>query len=494
MLELKPLPGMQTLALQVPDYVREVLLGGARGPGKSWVGMLRVVRYIKYPEYRVLVIRRKGVDLQTWIDRAKAMYTPMGAVFRGGEDAGGQIIFPSGAKVVFGYLDGPRDYERYMGGEFHFALIEEATQIAEEDMFSKLTASVRSTHPDIPAQIWLTANPGGIGHMWVKQRFITPVPTKTIFKSESGVCRVFIPGLVTDNPYLYENDKAYIATLEDLQRTNPALYKAWRFGDWDVFAGQVFSEFKQWEGTKPWHVIPRLPFDVMAKGVKRYIGMDWGFGHDPATLEWIAVVPPNYYGVRHYYVYREMTDIRVEAEEWLKRVADVVVSEPTDGLILPGDAYFHKDQANTIADRMAYELKRAQQFNPSLKIPLLKGVGLSHSERINRQTQLHSLLATQVDGEPGIMITENCRKLIETIPILPFSQTDPETVETKSGVPDHWYDAATYALYYIADQPAPKQPRMSDDDIRNEVYGGYARVDLRPQYDEDEYEKDWRSR
>jgi hypothetical protein len=92
------------------------------------------------------------------------------------------------------------------------------------------------------------------------------------------------------------------------------------------------------------------------------------------------------------------------------------------------------------------------------------------------------------------MITENCRKLIETIPILPFSQTDPETVETKNGVPDHWYDAATYALYYIADQPSPKQPRMSDDDIRNEVYGGYARVDLRPEYDEDEYEKDWRSR
>ena len=47
MLELKPLPGMQTLALQVPDYVREVLLGGARGPGKSWVGMMRVVRYIR---------------------------------------------------------------------------------------------------------------------------------------------------------------------------------------------------------------------------------------------------------------------------------------------------------------------------------------------------------------------------------------------------------------------------------------------------------------
>ena len=123
MLELKPLPGMQTLALQVPDYVREVLLGGARGPGKSWAGLFRVVRYIDYPEYRVLVIRRKGVDLQTWIDRAKAMYTPMGGKFKGGEDAGGQIIFPSGAKVVFGYLDGPRDYERYVGGEYHLSLI-----------------------------------------------------------------------------------------------------------------------------------------------------------------------------------------------------------------------------------------------------------------------------------------------------------------------------------------------------------------------------------
>ncbi len=494
MFEHKPLPGMQTLALRVPDYVREVLLGGARGPGKSWIGMLRLLRYIDYPEYRALVIRRKGVDLQTWIDRAKLMYVPIGAVFRGGEDAGGQILFPSGAKVVFGYLDGPRDYERYVGGEYHFALIEEATQISSEDQFSKLTASVRSVNPNIPAQIWLTANPGGIGHMWVKQRFVSPAPAKTIFKSDSGVYRVYIPGLVTANPYLYQNDSAYISALEDLKQSNPALYRAWRYGDWDVFAGQVFSEFKQFDNNKPWHVIPELPFDVLQPGVKRYIGMDWGFGRDPATLEWIAVTPPNYFGVRHYYIYREMTDLRVEPEEWLKRVVDVVVAEPTDGFILPADAYFHKEQANTIADRMTFELKRAKQFNPNLKIPILKGVGLSHSERINRQIQLHSLLATQVDGEPGLRITENCRKLIETIPILPFSQTDPETIETKNGVPDHWYDAATYALYYIADQPAPKPIRLSTDELVYDSFGTYARADFRPAIDKDEYDKDWRAR
>jgi hypothetical protein len=90
------------------------------------------------------------------------------------------------------------------------------------------------------------------------------------------------------------------------------------------------------------------------------------------------------------------------------------------------------------------------------------------------------------------MILDSCRKIIETIPALPFSQTDPETVETKYGVADHWYDAATYGLYYIADQPAPKPLRMSEDDILTESYTGHARADFRPEYDQPD--EDWKQR
>lgn len=488
---IKPNPGPQTFVLQLPYTIREILYGGSRGGGKTFAGMVWLTEYFDNPSFSGLVVRRNAQDLTDWIQRARRMYRGLGVDVVGNPAV---IRLPAGGLVQLGHLGDDNAYEKYQGQEFQKVLIEELTQLPNEERYLKLISSCRSTHPDMPAQVFATTNPGGPGHSWVKARFVDPVPAgkiNTVATKNGTVKRIFIPASIDDTPQL-KNDADYVAFLDDLKTTNEQLYKAWRLGDWDVFSGQVFSEFRQFDGSKPWHVIPKLPFNVMAKGVKRYIGMDWGFGHDPAVLEWIAVIPPNYHGVRHYYVYREMTDLRVEAEEWLRRVADVVSTEPIDGFILPADAYFHKEQTNTIADRMDFELKRIKQFNPNIKIPIIKGVGLSHRERINRQAQLHSLLATQMDGEPGLRILDNCRKLIETIPALPYSQTDPETIETKNGVPDHWYDAVTYALYYIADQPEPKLPRLTEDDILLESYAGYGRADFRPA-EVDEFE-DWRQR
>lgn len=487
---LKPNPGRQTFALQQPYSIREILYGGARGGGKTFAGLMWMSEYYEHPDFAGLVIRKNSDDLADWIERAKRMYRGLGATFTGNPVV---IRFPAGGRIRTGHLKDQRSLDKYLGQEYQKILIEELTQISSEVYYRKVTSSCRTSIPELRPQIFCTTNPGGIGHLWVKKLFIDPHPANEAFIGEDGIKRIYIPATIDDNPQLIENDPNYVKNIEAWKDVDEALYRAWRFGDWDIFVGQVFSEFRQTMNGKPWHVIPKLPFNVMAPGVKRYIGMDWGFGQDPAALEWIAVIPPNHYGVRHYYIYREMTDLRVEAEEWIRRVADVVNYEPIDGFILPADAYFHKEQVNTIADRMAYELKRIQQFNPTIKIPLLKGVGLTHSQRVNRQLQLHSLLATQVDGEPGIQIIDKCRKLIETIPSLPFSETDPETVETKSGTPDHWYDAATYALYYITDQPDMRAPRLSEDDILQESYGEYQRADFRPEY---QYENndDWRQR
>lgn len=489
---IKPNPGPQTFVLQIPYGVREILYGGARGGGKTFAGQVWLSEYFDNPAFSGLVIRLNAMDLADWIQRAKRMYRGLGAVFTANPAT---IRLPAGGIVQLGHLGDDNAYEKYQGQEFQKILIEELTQIPNRERYVKLISSCRSTHPEMPAQIFGTTNPGGPGHYWVKERFVDPVPPNTIqtviTPSGNTIKRIFVPSSIDDTPQL-QNDKDYVAFLDDLKTTSEELYKAWRLGNWDVFSGQVFSEFKPYLGNKEWHVISKLPFNVMAPGVKRYIGMDWGYGTDPAALEWIAVTPPNFHGVRHYYVYREMSELRVEAEEWIRRVADICSTEPIDGFILPADTYFHKEQQNTIADRMQFELNRIRQFNPKIKIPLIKGVGLTHAQRVNRQAQLHSLLAVQADDEPGIQIVDKCRELIRTIPALPYSQKDPETVETKPGTPDHWYDALTYGLYYIADQPEPKQLKMSMDDILTENYGDYARVDFRPA-EEEEFE-DWRQR
>lgn len=493
---IKPNPGPQTFVLQIPRWIQEILYGGARGGGKTFAGQMWMVEpdYYNNPRYAGLVVRKNADDLAEWIERAKYNYRGLDAVFTGKPCV---IRFPNGGYIRTGHLKDQNSLDKYQGQEYQKMLIEELTQIPSLITYLKFLGSSRSTVPGLPAQVFCTTNPGGSGHLWVKERFVDPAPPNKPFKGgeKNGTVRIFIPSTIDDNPKLRELDPGYVNKIDALEDVDPSLYKAWRFGDWNVFVGQVFSEFMPFnENGKPWHVIPELPFNILDPSVKRYIGMDWGFGVDPAVLEWIAVTPPNDLGVRHYYIYREMTDKRTEPEEWLRRVADVVSEEPIDGFILPGDAYFHKDQANTIADRMEYELKRIKQWNPSIRIPIVKGVGLSHSERVNRQMQLHSLLAEQVDGMPGLQIVESCRKLIKTIPALPYSDTDPETVETKPGTPDHWYDAATYGLYHIADRPNPKPELMSEYDMHNQYFGGHGMVDFQPEFEEDDFTKDWRNR
>lgn len=225
-------------------------------------------------------------------------------------------------------------------------------------------------------------------------------------------------------------------------------------GEFVEATGIVFSEFHPTIDGEPWHVLDERPFDIMQLGVKRYIGFDWGFGHDPAVLEWIAVTPPDIFGEQHYLVYREMTDDHTTPEQWIQRIVGIVEDEPVDGFVMPGDAYFQKNDANTIADRMIAEVKRMKDLEfKNLRLPIVRGVGLSRKERVGRQSLLHSLLAEASDGEPFLRIMSSCIHLIRTLPELPYNDTDPETLETKHGVEDHWYDAATYGLYFIKQKP-----------------------------------------
>lgn len=233
-------------------------------------------------------------------------------------------------------------------------------------------------------------------------------------------------------------------------------------GDFVEATGIVFSEFRPTIDGEPWHVVDERPFNILQPGVKRYIGFDWGFGHDPAVLEWIAVAPPDIFGEQHYLIYREMTDDHTTPEQWIQRIANIVEEEPVDGFVMPGDAFFQKNDANTIADRMKAEVGRLKDLEfKTLKLPIVRGVGLSRKERVGRQSLLHSLLAEASDGEPFLRILSTCRQLIRTIPELPYSDTDSETLETKHGVEDHWYDSATYGLYFIKQKPIQTRGDLS---------------------------------
>lgn len=223
-------------ALALARTEKEILYGGARGGGKTDAGMAFPLYHIGNPLFRALVIRRNADDLKDWIDRATRMYSSCGATPVGSP---AEFRFPSGAIIRTGHLNDADAYTKYQGHEYQNMVIEELTQIPREDDYEKLLGSCRSTIADVPAQIFCTTNPDGVGWAWVKNRWNIPDhpnPNNPIITSHrdevSGVENklVFVPALIWDNEKLIKADPGYIDYLRSI--TDPDLRDAWLNGSW----------------------------------------------------------------------------------------------------------------------------------------------------------------------------------------------------------------------------------------------------------------------
>ncbi len=208
----------------------EILYGGARGGGKTDAGMAWLKYDVSNPRLRALVIRQNATDLNDWIARARFMYPE--ATFTGSP---AEIKFQSGATIVLGHLADEKAYTKYQGHEYQRMLLEELDQIPTVERYLKLLASCRSTVQDLPAQVFATTNPGGIGHTWIKRRWqLRGIPQGTIVTQDekSHRKRVFVPAKIDDNPYLMKNDPTYVDFLNSLP---DGLREAWRDGSWDDY-------------------------------------------------------------------------------------------------------------------------------------------------------------------------------------------------------------------------------------------------------------------
>jgi phage terminase large subunit len=431
--ELKPNPGQQEFALRVPYSIREVLYGGARGGGKTYAGLIWLTEYVDHPRFQGLVIRRNADDLSDWVERARYMYKDIGGIVSGNPPV---FRFPSGAFIRTGHLKDDSTYTKYQGHEYQKILIEELTQIASKERYQKLISSCRTSIPELKPQVFSTTNPGGIGHLWVKEMFIDPGPPNKSFLAEDGIKRIYIPATMMDNPQLMENDPEYVSQIEALKFTDEALYRAWRFGDWDIFVGQVFRE---WRVTK--HVIPYLPYGIELEQCKLYMSFDWGY-NDAASLHWLAVAPENDRGVRHIYVYREIYKTEEHPDWWAQQIAEIVRNEPVQGLILPHDAYSVRPGSLPIEQQFRQYFDRVH-----VRVPIYNAEAQSHKARMNRIALMHNVLAESWDGTPTLQVLENCRNFIRTLPALPYSENKPEDIDDASE--DHAFDSVTYGLYKL---------------------------------------------
>ena len=295
----KPTP--KQLAFLLLDN-QEALYGGAAGGGKSDALLMAALQYVDSPNYSALLLRRSYTDLSlpgALMDRARAWLIPTEARWR---DHLKTYEFPSGASLTFGYLERTGDEYRYQSTEFQFIGFDELTQFPEAQyryLFSRLR---RSANTDIPLRMRSASNPGGIGHEWVRERFID--------SEGSTDSRIFIPATLPDNPYL--DQEAY---LESLNQLDPVTRQQLLIGDWSARQpGNLFK--REW-----FTVVDELP--IIRNRSVRY----WDLAATPVKMgtdpDWTAGVRVDYGSDGFYYVVdvQRMRGTPAEVESLIKQTA-----------------------------------------------------------------------------------------------------------------------------------------------------------------------------
>ncbi|MCR5825988.1 MAG: phage terminase large subunit, partial [Oscillospiraceae bacterium] len=380
---------------------RFVCYGGARGGGKSWcVQHKSVLMAVRYPGIRMLILRRTLTELRENHIRPLRRLLRGVAEYRATDKT---FEFPNGSLIAFGYCDDEGDAEQYQGQEYDVIFMDEATHFTEYQ-YATLTACLRGAN-DFPKRMYLTCNPGGVGHAWVKRLFID----RDYRGGERPEDYVFIPARVTDNLILVEKDPDYVRRLDNLPH---GLREAWRDGSWDVFAGQYFTE---WDRAQ--HVCAAFE---PPEGWRWYVTLDYG-------LDMLAALLIGVDHLRRAWVVGEVYEGRDLGEVYEGRD----LGEGHEGLIVSEAAERVKALA---ADRRitAYlappDLWNARQETGRSVADIFAehGVYLSKTsnDRVDGWLAVKEWLKPREDADgvrrPRLRFFPSCRNIIRTLPQLQY--------------------------------------------------------------------------
>lgn len=414
----------------------EAVYGGAKGGGKSCALVMECLAYCLENKGATAYLFRETYDdlesnlVQEWKQKVpKELYDY--------SESKHIATLRNGSRVLFRYISSDDDADGYQGRSMDFIGVDELTKHSERAI-QILLSCLRSPKGFRPL-FRGTCNPGGKGHTWVKKRYIeaTDYGKKQYIDKTSGNRIAFIPAQVYDNDVLMKNDPSYVRRLENLPQ---AQKKAFLYGDWDIFEGQYFGEFKYDTHTCD-------PFPI-PKDWRVYRSIDYGL--DMLACYWIACDSNN--GV---FVFREYCEsdlpISTAAERILSRTQEDIWST-----LAPPDLW-----------------NRSQETGKS-KAVLFGEAGLkldkSNNDREAGWLAIKELLKLQSDGQPRLKIFRNCTKLISDLPALQYDEKRPTDTANEPHDITHAPDALRYfAIYWT--YPADKKKKADKQILPWELRG-----------------------
>ena len=445
----------------------EILYGGAAGGGKSHLFRRAAIQWCKWiPNLQVYLFRREFGDLfKNHMESSTGFPAMLADEIKRGECkiVDKEIRWRNGAKIHLCHCQHEKDVRGYQGAEIHVLLIDELTQWTQK-MYRFLRGRVRLGGLKLPG--WLKglfpriingANPGGIGHNWVKATFIDPAAESAIWetpKTEGGMRRQYIRALLEDNPTMAENDPDYESRLEGLGDKH--LVRAMRFADWDIVAGGFFDDV--WNRER--HVLK--PFLIPASWrVDR--AFDWG-SSKPFSVGWwaesdgtrVEVEPGRFrtfprgslIRIAEWYGSDGTPDVglRMASSNVAKGIVErekYMRCRSASGAIMPlrvypgpaDSAIYDVDdtESRSIADTMeqhGVDWLRADKSPGSRK----------NGWEVMRE--LLSAAAKDVPEDPGLWVFDTCTDFIRCVPVLPRDEKNPDDINTKAE--DHIGDETRY--------------------------------------------------
>lgn len=394
----------------------ETLFGGAAGGGKSYGQLVDALLYaLKYAKSKQIIFRRTFPDLEKSLIRVSLEFYPREAA---SYNSSKHIwTFKNGSIIDFGYIDSENDVYQYQSAEYDVIRFDELTHFTEY-MYTYMISRCRGANP-YPKHIKSSTNPGGVGHSWVKARFIDiGEPNKiheiTLENGKKSTV-IFIPSLVQDNMFLLDNDPDYVSRLELLpEKERQALL----YGDWDIFDGQFFTEF-----DRKIHVIE--PF-VIPKDWRIYRTRDYGL--DMCATYWIAM---DYQ--MNVYVYKELYESDLIVSDAARKINEMT-NEKIQIDYAPPDLWNrNKDTGKSTADIFA---ENGQYLTKA------------DNNRITGWLAVHEWLKVFKDEQKQpnskLKIFSNCVNLIRTLPAVQHDEKNPNDVAVEPHELTHAPDALRY--------------------------------------------------
>lgn len=438
-----PLQPKQKLFLQSVEDYPVTFYGGAKGGGKSH-GMraIQLIRRFKYPGTSGAIFRRTFPELEA--NHIRPLFQEYPSLREYWNDSKKLLTLPNESTLQFCHCKNESDVDLYQGREIHDLGVEEAGQWSET-MVTRLRGSNRSSKPGVKPRTILTGNPGGLGHGWLKRLFID----KRFNERERPEDYNFIQAFVDDNAALIDNDPDYLYRLE--AEPNEALRKAYRYGDWNIFAGQYFQEIsKEVHFIKAFEIPPHW---------NRFGGYDYGYNH-PASFGWYATNEDG-----ETFKYRELVKAGSRVDQFAKMLNQYPDTASLYPIVAGHDCWTQKSTLRD--DRQPPTV--AEEF-------LTHGIQLSRAviDRIQGAAQLRSYLAwknlSNGRNKPRFFIFDTCPVTFDTLSRMihdPDRVEDVLKVDATEGDPlsgDDAYDETRYALMSrpaITDAIVPKLVRGS---------------------------------